>query len=104
MAKKNFTWSDAHIFQEIACQQQRGGANPHKIVDGIDFRQKYHLSDSELIGGLRRLDSAHLIEKEGARFVVSKDVENLIPKTPQGDISFKSQAWDELYELVMGLK
>ena len=81
---------------EIAGQHDRDGADVSIIREGVDYRQKMLLSDSELRDGLKRLQTAGLISKRGNKFFISESVVSSLPRTASGQLSFRRQDWDKL--------
>jgi hypothetical protein len=91
-----FMQTDPFIFMEIAGQHDRGGADVSVIREGVDYRQKMLLSDSELRDSLKRLQFANLIYKRGDKFFISESVVASLPRTASGQLSFRRQDWDKL--------
>lgn len=87
---------DSFIFMEIAGQHGRGGADLSVIREGVDYRQKMLLSDSELRDGLKRLQSSGLVSKRGNKFFISESVVSSLPHTKSGQLSFRRQDWEKL--------
>ena len=81
---------------EIAGQQDRGGATVAIIREGVDYRQKIFLTDTEMNDGLKRLAAAKLIQAEGDRYFIAKSIEPSLPRTASGQLSFRRKDWDRL--------
>ena len=81
---------------EIAGQHERSGADLALIREGVDYRQKMVLTDSELKGGLERLSRAKLILKRGTKYFVSPSIVPSLPRTAAGQISFRGREWGRL--------
>lgn len=87
---------DQFIFMEIAGQHYSSGADVPVIREGVDYRQKMLLSDSELRNGLKRLQTASLISKRGNKFFISESVVPSLPRTASGQLSSRRKDWDKL--------
>ncbi|HBB87761.1 MAG TPA: hypothetical protein DC047_09120 [Blastocatellia bacterium] len=81
---------------EIAGQHDRGGADAATIREGVDFRQKLFLSDSELSGGIEMLLRRNLIQSGGGKYFISESIASNLPRTASGEVSLRSRAWNEL--------
>jgi hypothetical protein len=81
------------IFREIVAQHERQGAEESTILDGIDYREKMGISDSDLRNGINCLVAAHVIESRGDRWFVAPDVVAELPRTESGALSIFSEAW-----------
>jgi hypothetical protein len=88
--------SAPYILMEIAGQHDRGGASIEIIREGVDFRQKLFLSDSELSAGIEMLLRKKLIQSRAGKYSISKSIESSLPRTASGAVSFRSRAWEEL--------
>ncbi len=89
---------DPYIFMEIACQHDRDGATPDVIRDGVDYRQKLMLTDSELADGLKRLANAKLIQMSEGKYFISESILPSLPRTATGQLSFQHQEWDKFQD------
>lgn len=87
---------DIHILMEVAGQQGRGGADPALIREGVDYRQKFRLSDAELSAGLKRLHAAKLVQKQGDKYFIAEPIVPTLPRTATGKVSFSGRAWAKL--------
>src|SRR5688572_26977361 len=83
----------ALIFREIVAQHERQGAEESTILDGIDYREKMGISDSDFRTGINCLVAAHVIERRGDRWFVAPDMVAELPRTKNGALSLFSEAW-----------
>ncbi len=87
---------DPFIFMEIAAQQDRGGATPTIIREGVDYRQKIRLSELELNDALKNLEIAGLVRTKDGRYFVTESYVSALPRTATGALSFRRRDWDAL--------
>lgn len=87
---------DSFIFMEIACQQNRGGADISVIREGVDYRQKMLLSDVELRESIERLKALNFIVWRNSKFFISEPLASSLPRTTPGQLSFRRREWDKL--------
>jgi hypothetical protein len=83
----------ALIFREIAAQHDREGAAESTIRDGIDYREKMGIGDSDFRTGIDCLVAARAIERRGDRWFVAPEMFAELPRTRSGALSIFSEAW-----------
>jgi hypothetical protein len=98
-----FEPTDPYIFIEIAAQNDCGGADPRTIVEGVDYRHKLQLTDSDLILGLYRLKRANYVRLRKGKFFIKNELVNLLPVTKSRQLSFRQMAWSRLSTELFGV-
>lgn len=97
-----FRRTDYFIFDAIAGQHDRGGADESIIVDAVDYFQRLVLTLEELEGGIQRLLAHGAIDQRAGKFLISAVHAPSLPRTPKGEVSFAKKVWARYVRDVLG--
>jgi hypothetical protein len=86
----------AYVLQEIAGQDERGGAHPGTIRTMVDGRQKLYLTDEELQTALADLLELGYIRHREQEYTLSETMRSQVPRTSTGEVSMGRAAWERL--------
>ncbi|MFX4260746.1 hypothetical protein ACOBQJ_00970 [Pelotomaculum propionicicum] len=92
------TWTDAEILMAIATFQENGSTEDD-IIKFVDWREHMILTDTELSGGLKRLNNSCLIEQRTNKYYIAENFIKKLPCTLMKRISYKKRDWCRLLNI-----
>ena len=85
----------AYVLQEIAGQEETGGASLVTIRTMVDGRQRVMLTDDELSAAVDELERRGLVTRAAAGFRLSDTALSKVPRGPSGSIVMSQASWDQ---------
>jgi hypothetical protein len=84
----------AYVLQEIASQDQAGGATISSIRTMVDGRQRVYLTDAEIAMALEALAARGYIMLENDRYKIAPDLRERLPRTAEGAVRMDWRTWE----------
>ena len=94
---KQLTHVHEALMREVLVHHSAGGATLDCLKEGVDYRQKIALGDSQALEHLGHLTTLGLVVRDSELYRASNDIYTESPKTPTGQLSFNRTRWRQFW-------